>query len=84
MVRRKNMTKKQVIDISQFNTISDWSALQKTGLPIIIRIGYRGSKTGLITYDPSYKQNKTKVEEYNILHSYYFFPCSITKAEAIE
>lgn len=78
------MAKKQVIDISQFNTVTDWNALQKTGLPIIIRMGYRGSKTGTITYDPLFKTYKQNVEKYNIQHSYYFFPCSITKEEAIQ
>ena len=78
------MEKKEVIDISQFNIVSNWKQLAKTNLPIIIRLGYRGSKTGLITYDPLYNYHKQGVENYNILHSYYFFPCSITKEEAIE
>ena len=77
------MGKKEVIDISQFNTVSNWEQLAKTNLPIIIRLGYRGSKTGLITYDPLYNYHKRGVENNNILHSYYFFPCSITKEEAI-
>ena len=55
------MAKKQVIDISQFNPIQDWQAVKKSGLPVIIRIGYRGSKTGLITYDPTFKTNKEAV-----------------------
>lgn len=78
------MAKKQVIDISQFNPIQDWQAVKKSGLPVIIRIGYRGSKTGLITYDPTFKANKEAVQKYGIPHSFYFFPCSITKVEAIE
>jgi len=52
---------KQVIDISQFNTISNWESVKKTEMPIIIRIGYRGSKTGTITYDPKFKENKQAV-----------------------
>lgn len=78
------MAKKQVIDISQFNPIQDWQKVKQTGLPVVIRIGYRGSKTGLITYDPTFKANKAAVQKYDIPHSFYFFPCSITKAEAIE
>jgi len=77
------MAKKQVIDISQFNTVTDWNALQKTGLPIIIRMGYRGSKTGIITYDPKYKEYRDACEKHGIPYSLYFFPCSITKQEAI-
>lgn len=72
----------RVIDISQFNTITDWAKIKKTGYPIIIRIGYRGSKTGMITYDPKYKTYRQAVQKNNIPHSFYFFPCSITEKEA--
>lgn len=78
------MTKKIVIDISQFNNVTNWEKVKATGYPVIIRIGYRGSKTGIITYDPRYKEYRNACENYNIEHSFYFFPCSITKAEAQE
>ena len=78
------MAKKIVIDISQFNNVTNWEKVKATGYPVIIRIGYRGSKTGIITYDPRYKQYRKGCEEHNIEHSFYFFPCSITKAEAQE
>lgn len=76
--------KKIVIDISQFNNVTNWEKVKATGYPVIIRIGYRGSKTGIITYDPRYKQYRAACEKHNIEHSFYFFPCSITKAEAQE
>lgn len=76
--------KKIVIDISQFNNVTNWEKVKTTGYPVIIRIGYRGSKTGIITYDPKYKQYRAACEKHNIEHSFYFFPCSITKAEAQE
>lgn len=47
--------KKIVIDISQFNNVTNWEKVKATRYPVIIRIGYRGSKTGIITYDPRYK-----------------------------
>lgn len=84
MVRRKYIMKKIVIDISQFNNVTNWEKVKATGYPIIIRIGYRGSKTGIITYDPKYKQYRAACEKHGIEHSFYFFPCSITKAEAQE
>lgn len=73
-----------VIDISQFNNVTNWSAVKATGYPVIIRIGYRGSKTGAITYDPKYKEYRLACEKYGIEHGFYFFPCSITDAEAHE
>lgn len=77
-------TKRTVIDISQFNNVTNWSAVKNTGYPVIIRIGYRGSKTGAITYDPKYKEYRSACEKYGIEHGFYFFPCSITDAEAHE
>ena len=76
--------KRTVIDISQFNNVTNWSAVKATGYPVIIRIGYRGSKTGAITYDPKYKEYRSACEKYGIEHGFYFFPCSITDAEAHE
>lgn len=73
-----------VIDISQFNNVTNWAAVKQTGYPVIIRIGYRGSKTGVITYDPKYKEYRTACEKHGIPHSFYFFPCSITVEEAKE
>ena len=76
--------KRKVIDISQFNNVTNWSKVKATKIPVIIRIGYRGSKTGIITYDPRYKEYRKACEEYDIEHSFYFFPCSITDSEAHE
>ena len=78
------MTNKKVIDISQFNNVTNWEKVKAVGYPVIIRIGYRGSKTGIITYDPKYKQYRAACEKYQIEHSFYFFPCSITRVEAEE
>lgn len=75
---------RKVIDISQFNTVVDWGKVKKTGYHVIIRIGYRGSKTGVITYDPRYKEYKNACEKYGIPYSLYFFPCSINDTEAHE
>ena len=76
--------KRKIIDISQFNNVTNWSKVKDAGYPVIIRIGYRGSKTGIITYDPRYKEYRKACEEYGIEHSFYFFPCSITDSEAHE
>ena len=45
------MTNKKVIDISQFNNVTNWEKVKAVGYPVIIRIGYRGNKTGIITYE---------------------------------
>lgn len=83
-VSASTFVKRTVIDISQFNNVTNWNAVKNTGYPVIIRIGYRGSKTGVITYDPKYKEYRSACEQYGIEHYFYFFPCSITDAEAHE
>lgn len=76
--------KRKLIDISQFNNVTNWAKVKATGYPVIIRIGYRGSKTGIITYDPKYKEYRKACESNGIVHGFYFFPCSITDSEAHE
>ena len=78
------VVKQRIIDISQFNNVTNWAKVKATKIPVIIRIGYRGSKTGIITYDPRYKEYRKACEENNIEHGFYFFPCSITDSEAHE
>lgn len=78
------VVKRKVIDISQFNNVKNWAKVKATKIPVIIRIGYRGSKTGVITYDPRYKEYRKACESNGIEHGFYFFPCSITDAEAHE
>lgn len=78
------VVKRKVIDISQFNNVTNWDKVKATKLPVIIRIGYRGSKTGIITYDPRYKEYRKACEDKSIEHSFYFFPCSTTDKEAHE
>ena len=78
------VVKRKVMDISQFNNVTNWDKVKATKIPVIIRIGYRGSKTGIITYDPRYKEYRKACEDKGIEHGFYFFPCSITDSEAHE
>ena len=78
------VVKRKIMDISQFNNVTNWDKVKATKIPVIIRIGYRGSKTGIITYDPRYKEYRKACEDKDIEHSFYFFPCSITDSEAHE
>jgi len=75
---------KLVIDISQFNTITDWSKIKNEVDAVIVRIGYRGSHTGTITYDPKFADNIKNLQKYGIPYSGYYFPCSINDKEADE
>ena len=78
------IVKRKVMDISQFNYVTNWDKVKAAKIPVIIRIGYRGSRTGVITYDPKYKDYRKVCEDKGIEHGFYFFPCAITDSEAHE
>lgn len=75
---------KLVMDTSQFNNITDWGKVKNEVDAVIFRIGYRGSHTGVITYDPKFKETLDALKKYDIPYSGYYFPCSINDDEADE
>ena len=75
---------KKIIDISKNNVVTDWGKVKTAVDGVIIRMGYRGYTKGKIVYDPLYESHRRGVIAYDIPHSFYFFPCSINDAEAIE
>lgn len=76
------MSTKEVIDLSQFNTIDNFDGVKSSIDAVIPRLGYRGATTGTITYDPKYNEYVSACEKKNIPMMFYFFPCSITDSEA--
>lgn len=75
---------KPIIDISEFNSVTDWTLVKKNVDLVIIRMGYRGSISGKITYDKKYKMHRKACEEHGIPHGFYFFPTSVSYDEAVE
>lgn len=75
---------KSILDISYYQTVTDWKAVKDEVSGVIIRMGYRGYSKGGIVYDSKYKEFRRAVEKYNIPHSFYFFTQAITDEEAIE
>ena len=75
---------KPIIDVSAFQGTIDWKAVSSNIEAAIIRLGYRGYGNGRIVYDTKYKENRAACEALGIPFSLYFFPASITDAEAIE
>ena len=78
------MSKLPIIDVSKHNGIIDWPKVRGNVEAAVIRLGYRGYSKGTIAYDDRYKENRTACEQLGIPFSLYFFPCSITDAEAME
>lgn len=73
-----------IIDISEFNSVVNWSKVKREVDLVIIRMGYRGSLSGEIKYDSKYKSHRQACEAYGIPHGFYFFPTAITHDEAVE
>ena len=71
-----------IIDISYFNTITDWNKVKESVDGIIIRMGYTGYGSGKCTFDKQYYNNLLKCEALAIPYGVYYFPASINKVEA--
>ena len=77
------MTPLKVIDISYYDTITDWSLLAKNVDGIIVRAGYRGRSNGTLTPDTKFKEYIEKCIENKIPVSVYFFSQAINEKEGI-
>lgn len=73
------------IDVSKWNKEIDWNTVAAYGVDfVIIRCGYRGSKTGALVEDPYFRQNIEEAQEAGIKVGVYFFTQATTEVEAIE
>ena len=73
------------IDVSKFNNITDWNAVKESGVKfVIIRCGYRGSKTGSIVEDPQFRENINGAVSAGIPVGVYFFTQAVNTVEAVE
>lgn len=71
-----------IIDISYFNTVTNWEKVKESVDGIIIRMGYTGYGSGKCTFDKQYYNNLLKCEALGIPYGIYYFPASINRAEA--
>ena len=73
------------IDVSKWQADIDWKAVAGSGIDFaIIRVGYRGSETGVLVEDPYFKANIAGATKAGIKVGVYFFTQAITEAEAVE
>lgn len=72
-------------DISRHNGTIDWEKLKAFGIEfVILRIGYRGYQSGVITLDECFRDNFAQASKAGLDIGVYFFSQAITEAEAIE
>ncbi len=73
------------IDVSKWNGEIDWNAVKESGVEfVIIRCGYRGSKTGALVEDPYFRQNIKGATAAGLDVGIYFFTQAIDQKEAVE
>lgn len=73
------------IDVSKWNKEIDWEAVKASGVEfVIIRCGYRGSKTGVLVEDPYFRKNIEGAKAAGLDVGVYFFTQAITRGEAVE
>lgn len=73
------------IDVSKWNQNIDWNKVKEAGVQfVIIRCGYRGSKTGVLVEDPYFRQNIKEAKAAGLKVGVYFFTQAINQAEAVE
>ena len=74
----------KVIDVSKYNTITNYTQLAKEVPYIIIRIGFRAYANGKITEDPSFEKHITNALANNMVVGIYFYDQSLNEKEAEE
>lgn len=73
------------IDVSKWNKEIDWESVRASGVDfVIIRCGYRGSKTGALVEDPYFKKNVEGAQAAGLKVGIYFFTQATTEIEAVE
>lgn len=73
------------IDVSKWNGVIDWKKVADSGVEFaIIRIGYRGSKTGALVEDPYFKENLQGAKDAGVKVGVYFFTQALNEREAVE
>ena len=81
---KSNQQQLPIIDLSHHNTVSNWNNVANNVSGVILRLGYRSYGSGQIMVDKKYNEFLSQVKSHKIPYGIYFFPTSITEAEAEE
>jgi GH25 family lysozyme M1 (1,4-beta-N-acetylmuramidase) len=73
-----------VLDLSQWNTISSWPKISDSVDGVILRIGYRGTVNRTIGYDTKFADSYKKAKSQGLHIGCYFFSNALNKDEAVE
>lgn len=76
-------TELYVGDISQYNTIQQYTLLKEHFDGIIVRVGYRGYSAGTIKKDALFAKHMQGLTENSIPYGFYFMGQAVTEQEAV-
>lgn len=75
----------QGVDVSRYQGDIDWAKVKASGISFaMLRVGYRGYESGIITIDEKFIQNMQQAIDAGVKVGAYFFSQAITEDEAIE
>ena len=75
---------KDILDISKYQTVNNWSSVKREVAGVIIRLGLRGyGASGTLMEDPKFRFFSQACIQYGIPMGVYFFPTSINDNEAL-
>ena len=73
------------IDVSKYNKDINWEEVRASGIEFaIIRIGYRGSSSGVLVVDPYFMKNLEGARAAGMKIGVYFFTQAVNVTEAVE
>ncbi len=73
------------IDVSKYNKEIDWASVKASGIEFaIIRIGYRGSTSGVLVVDSYFRKNLEGAKKAGLKIGVYFFTQAVNVTEAVE
>jgi len=78
------VTGSRAVDISQYNTITDYKAMVSQLKNVLIRVGYRSYEKGILTEDKSFKKHIKNCISNNANIGIYFYDQSLNENESVE
>lgn len=73
-----------VIDLSKYNTVTDWNSVKRSVSGVIIRAGYRGYTSGIVVEDKKFVEFANACRNHDIPFGVYFMSQAINENEAIQ
>ena len=71
----------KILDVSHYNTVTDWAKVKNAVDGVMLRVGYRGYSSGKIAMDNKFREYATACKKVGLPFGVYFMSQAITDAE---